>query len=220
MTSEARRTQLLEMASPIIAQVAKSVARRYIGFIDADDLRQELSIWCWQRPDKVAEWLDPKPDPDTGEVDKEARKVGPKKLALSLKRKAERVARKERAHSLGYKPEDEWFANKGTIIELLPTVLSDGLDGYERVGVEGNGKSANDPAEGNGHLALLADVAAAWKAHPSPVLHALYGTGTQVTRKEVADNMGIAVSTLDRREDQALSKMVDYLGGENPYAST
>lgn len=202
--------ELMAAAEPIVRQACRTVAQRFRGYIEFDDLAQEARIWCLQHQDKVSEWL------DCEEGDRAALRHGCKKLSTTLSREAERVARKERAAALGYRPEDEWFATRGTIKELLPIVIEGGYDGYE-VAPKDAVRAPGDPAEGNNRLAMLADVAAAWKAHPSSVLERLYHFDVDRSRMEIAEDMGITVVTLAKRENQALDMLIRFLGGANPY---
>lgn len=201
--------QLLDAAEPIVRQAARQVEQRFHGYVDMDDLCQELRLWCFEHEAKLSEWLDSDDPKDV--------KHGSKKLMISLSREAERTARKERAVMLGYKPEDEWFANKGVLQELLPVVISGGYDGYEVTPKELVQGGRSDPAEGNGRLALLSDVKAAWEAHPSPLLERIYGSDTPVSRQELADEYGISTVTLSKRENHALDMMIRFLGGATPY---
>lgn len=202
--------ELLAAAEPIVRQACRTIAQRFRGYIEFDDLAQEARLWCLQHQQKLSEWLDCDPD------DKAGFRRGAKKLSTTLSREAERAARRERAAMLGYRPEDEWFANRGTIKELLPVVIGGGYDGYE-VSPKEAVRSPGDPAEGNNKLALLADVAAAWKAHPSAVLERLYHFDVDRTRPEVAESMNITPATLAKRENQALDMLIRFLGGANPY---
>jgi len=202
--------ELLAAAEPIVRQACRTISQRFRGYIEFDDLAQECRLWCLQHQDKLVEWL------DCEEGDRAAIRRGCKKLATTLSREAERVARRERAAALGYRPEDEWFATRGTVKELLPVVIAGGYDGYE-VSPKEAVRSPGDPAEGNNRLAMLADVAAAWKVHPSPLLERLYCFEVDRSRQEIADDAGITVATLAKRENQALDMLIRFLGGANPY---
>lgn len=201
--------ELLQVAEPIIRQSCAAVTQRFRGFVEMDDLCQEARLWCFEHSEKVAEWLDSDDPKDV--------KHGCKKLSLTISRLSERHARKERAVILGYRPEDEWFANRGLVTELLPAVIAGGYDGYE-VAPKELLRAPSNPAEGNNRLALLADVTAAWEVHPSPLLERLYGPGATSTRQQIADEYEITTATLKKRENQALDMIIRYLGGENPYA--
>lgn len=207
--SEAYASHLAELAEPFILQAGNAIARRFQGFVEADDVAQECRIWCWRRHDKITQWL------DVDQTDKKAVKDGVNQLAKTLYRMGDRYARKMRADVLGYRIEDEWFANTGVIVELLPTIIEGGYDGFEVAPKDGHGRAKGDPAEGNGRLAMYADIKAAWDAHPSPLLERLYCT--PATREQLADEWNVSLPTLRTRERAALKKLVMFLGGENPY---
>jgi len=205
---EVELERLMDMTTGLISVASRTVARRFQGFVTPEDVKQECYVWCMRRHDKVAQWL------DVDQSDRQAVKAGANQFITTMYRVAEVYARGERAIILGYRIEDEWFANTGVIAELLPIVLAGGYDGYEAP--EGDGsRSRRDPAEGNSKLAQLADVTAAWQAHPDPLLERLYGTSA--TRDQIADEWEISRPTLKDRERKALKKMVDFLGGESPH---
>jgi hypothetical protein len=201
-------SDLLELAEPLVASAALKISRRFNGFIEFDDLAQELRLWCWQNYNKISRYLE-HPDPRDLEH-------GAAKLSLMLQRRAERAARTERARSVGYLTRDESFYNAGQVGELLEIVLAGGLDGTETHSNENETSPQSDPAEGLTHLAVIADVTRAWSHHPSPILAELYGQNPP-SREVLAKRYEIDVKTLTRREQNDLRLLVEYLGGSSPW---
>ncbi len=203
--------ELMEAAEPLICQVAHRVGTRYKDFVDRRDLQQELRLWVWRRRRKVRTWLDVDPD------DRSAVVGGVKQLTATLRRLADRIGRKERAAHLGYRPEDEWFISARLVKELLPIVIADNTDGYEsRPEVVGR---SGDPAEGNGYVALLADMSAAWRHHHSKVLEYRYGPD-ELTQRAIGERLGMSESQVRSREQRDIALIIEYLGGESPYGKT
>jgi hypothetical protein len=180
-------SDLLELAEPLVASAALKISRRFNGFIEFDDLAQELRLWCWQNYNKISRYLE---HPDPRDL--------------------------ERARSVGYLTRDESFYNAGQVGELLEIVLAGGLDGTETHSNENETSPQSDPAEGLTHLAVIADVTRAWSHHPSPILAELYGQNPP-SREVLAKRYEIDVKTLTRREQNDLRLLVEYLGGSSPW---
>ncbi len=200
--------EAFEHADVVARQVARRLVNRFRPHIEFNDVVQELRVFVLEALPVVKEWIE-KDDP--AEI-----KKGQKRLAVSLARHGERFARRERAAILGYRQEDEWFASAAVVKELLPMVLAGGLDGMECAEKEQVRKPPT-PAEGNNLPALIADIQAAWKAHPSSLLYSLYGTSEPPSRARLAEQYGISEVALTKRESKALGALVDFLGGASPW---
>ena len=194
--------------------VARSLARKYRGYVDRDDIVQELRVWCYEHPHKLMEWLDRDEPPE--------RRRGLSALSKTLFRRGERFCRRQKGALLGYDPkEDEYFYSAAQIRELL----GDWLQGWTDHGQPEHPKSSNkgDPAEGGNTLATFGDLADAWRCLSEDyriVLFLLYGEvfdTRQQALKRAADRLGCSTRTVANRESAALRRMVDLLGGETPY---
>lgn len=136
---------------------ARTVWRRYRGYIEVDDLVTEGALWVTTHPNKVREIF------RDGEEWTEKRAWG--RLHKQLCGQMSRVARLEKAHATGYEPEDEEFYRPGVVEDVLRAVLSGdaaylGPESGEEL--ERVSSGAGDPAEGNSWPVLLADVRGAW----------------------------------------------------------
>lgn len=211
LLSEAALDTLLEDTEPLVQMTSRSVARKYKTYMDHEDLAQELRIWIITHDETVRGYIYRDSKQETGR--------GFKALRVTLTRLAERSARSAKATQTGYAVDDEWFYQRAQVAEVLPTVLAGGEDGYEKAQVDGEIKAPSDPAEGNNRLAMMADVSAAWDAHPDALLQAIYGPGDPRSRQQIADGFDMALSTLQRRERRALDKLVQFLGGENVWVN-
>lgn len=203
--------ELMAMAEPVVLRAAQAFRRRFHHFADHNDVAQEHRVWCWKHLNKLTEWFDRDPEA-TGH---ESQHGGVKALMVTLVRRGERYGRKEKARLLGYEAADEWFADKAVVADLLPVILAGGEDGWEAKVADG--RSNGDPAEGGGRRALIADISRAWRIEPDPVLAMLYDQRVPYTRAQVAEELGISIPTVNRRESQALKRLVDFLGGPNPW---
>lgn len=198
---------LITETDPTVALAARKVARQFAGFTEFDDLVQEMRVWIIKHHQKVVSWIE--------DADEDERKAWDKKLFVTLMRVGGAYARGEKAAISGYRPEDEWFANRKVIRELLPVVLAGGEDGYEAK-VQSETASGGDPAEGNNRAAMLADIDAAYRALTQDfvLLSDIYKWG--VTYKELADEFEVSETTVRNRERRAIDKMIEHLGGTDP----
>lgn len=198
-----------------IHSAAKQIFANYRHFIEYDDLTQELNTWVLVHATKIADWQ--KHDAELVAEGEVVRSPWERKLNLALRREAGRYARREKAQRTGFAVEDEYFYSRRLVRDLLPAVLGGGRDGFEREGPKGAVRAPSDPAEGNNQAALLADVAAAWAAHPDQLLAERYWPGAvKLSVEDMALRHGLSVPAYNRRERRALDRLVDFLGGVDP----
>lgn len=195
---------MVATADVVAIDAAKQTCRRYHGYVDFDDVIQEHRVWMLKHPAKLDEWLD--------REDEDEFRKGRGALFVTLSRRGERHARAEKARLCGYEISDEWFISSKLIEEELPAVIAGDSLWHETV--QSEGRNYSDPAEGGNRAAIRADVAAAWAKYPDPVLAALvHGE----TAQDVADDLGVSVTTIRRRKQRALDRMIRFLGGESPW---
>lgn len=193
----------------IATTVAHKVHKKYHTYFDVSDVVQELSIWMIKREDKVVEWLD-------HPLDSDEYKSGVKQLAKTLTRHADRYCRRVKAQKLGYELRDEQFYPPATVAELLPHVWKDALETHEagRPRVSGGG----NPAEGGNYIVQLFDVRFALLKLPEKDREVLrLKFYDQLNYKELSEVLNVTDSTAHRRVDSAISKLINLLGGPNPY---
>jgi len=201
--------QWLEEANEIASQVAGQIHKRYTVYFDAVDVKQELLIWAMNRPHKIQEWL-------SHEQDIADRKAGIKQLAKAMQREADKYCRSRKAKSVGYETRDEFYYTQGMIEDIITHFEDlDQQQGLTQGRVSGGG---GDPATGNNVAASIADVRKAMsKLEPQDVLMLEMRFQEQQTYAQIAHELGLSDSTVHRRITGALKRMVNELGGENPW---
>lgn len=89
----------------LIAKEAYHVTRRYHGFVEAEDVRQEMWAWCYAR-------------------EKYVKGLTAAHLRWKLRDVGDGYGRREKAVRSGYSPQDEAFYSTAVLRELLPIVLA------------------------------------------------------------------------------------------------
>jgi RNA polymerase sigma factor (sigma-70 family) len=189
--------------------VAYSISRNFKGYVEVDDLRQDLLEWCLRRQDKVREWL--------GVEDPKEYRLGIKRLSKTLNRRADKFCRKEKAKKLGYLPTDEYFYSIGLIEQLLPFAFKGEVPTKDPA-AEFVSNGAGDPATGGGFLATMYDIRLAiGKLTPGEygILRMRYEDGLKL--EQIAEYFDVSDSTVDRRINAAIRKVIKELGGESPW---
>lgn len=204
----------LQEAIEISATVSRQVHRRYTVYFDSTDVQQELIEWCLKHERKIKEWLNPEQEaPD--------RKAGVKQLAKSLSREADKYCRDRKAKACGYETRDEVFYTTGMLEELIAhmdeiEMMSQNQSGNVRVSGGGG-----DPATSNGYLASMMDVKAALeKLDPMDQILIDYKFRENLTLGQIAVLVDLSDTTISRRIHNALRKMTQFLGGDNPWGGT
>lgn len=203
--------QWLIEANEIAVTVSRQVHRRYAVYFEAADVQQELIAWCLRRENKVREWLDPQQDP----VDL---KLGIKFLAKAMNREADKYCRSRKAKSVGYEIRDEAFYTKPMIEELIAH-----LDELENMGQNNSANvrvsnGGSDPATGNNYLVSILDVSHALEQlDPMDQLMLDLKYRENLTLAQMAVMLELSDSTISRRINAALKRMIVFLGGESPW---
>jgi len=199
----------------IVPSVVKVVKRKFNGFVEESDLRQECYLFAAAKFAQHKELLD---EPNT-----EKRQQNERKIGWQIKRVAERYARKEKATNAGYQTTDEAYYETTTIAQLLPFVIGSILTGKpfeqgQQLVDDGQPKKQSAPAESGNFLAILIDIKKAYLAlevEDKTILQKRYYEDH--TLEQMAQYLECAISTADRRIEKSLSKLQDNLGGDNPY---
>lgn len=195
-----------EGTSAIAYSAASAVSRRY-QTADRDDLIQVGLVWCIEHPKKFREY-----------VESEAQG----KLYRALFNTMSFYARQERAKYYGYDLDDEVFYSKrmlkgdGRRPGLLEYVFD--REAWQRPPfVDGGGKRAGDPAEGNNWLATMVDVDSALGKLDN-VNHSLLRDHYQFgqTYEDIAKVWNVSKTTIAKRIDKAIASLQDLLGGTRP----
>lgn len=199
----------------LIPSVVRTIMRRFRGWVEPDDVKQELYVWAAAKSNSFVEQLD--------EPNSEKRIVNEKRIAWQLKRVGERYARKEKAAKAGYQTNDEAYYDTATIAQLLPFVISSVLNqspleqGQVLVD-DGTPKKPSAPAEAGNFLAILIDIKKAYlllEPEDRKILELRYHDAW--TLQQLAQYLECAISTADRRTMNAMTRLQDNLGGDNPW---
>ena len=185
--------------------VVLEVWRRY-RMVDPNDLRQEVALWAVSNPGKVRDYM--------ALEEREMRAV----VATSLRNRLRRYAEKEKATQAGYEPYDNAWFTADQIEDLLPSVFNPDAwtspPSQER-GSEGRGASL--PSERGGWVALLADVAQAWRKLPA-IEREIVRAKFEHDEKQVviARDLGLTEQQVSELIPRAIRAMLVTLGGEKP----
>lgn len=199
----------------LVPAVANSIARRFKGWVEKADLKQELYLWALGRQAQYLSQLN--------EENKEKREHNERRIAFQMRRIAEKYARREKARKAGYHPSDEAFYDTATIAQLMPHILASVVEGTvleqaQELINDGQPRKQSTPAEGGNLLAILIDVKKSYlklEENDKVILRMRYYDNN--TLQEIAQFLEVAVSTADRRCTSALRRLQDLLGGDTPW---
>jgi RNA polymerase sigma factor (sigma-70 family) len=200
----------------LVPAVANSIARRFKGWVERDDIKQELYLWVLGRQSQYLDQLN--------EENKQKREHNVSRLAFQMRRIAEKYARREKARKAGYQTTDEAFYDTATIAQLMPHILASVIEGTvleqaQELINDGQPRKQSTPAEGGNLLAILIDVKRSYlKLNEDDKVLLRMRYYDNVTLQEIAQYLECATSTADRRCTSALRRLQDQLGGETPWA--
>lgn len=185
---------------------AADVRRRFIGYVERDDLVNEGWIWRLEHERRFGQYRN-----DDNE------KRGRYRLLRDLTMRMEQYARKEKAAKLGYSADDEAFYSQALVGLILPSILHEDFDQPQQ---ESDGiRGTTDPAEMGTWMAHRTDVAKAWESAPlsdteREAIALCYGMG--MSQREAAEVAGCHHTTIEERCRTGMKKMLAALGGEKP----
>lgn len=187
-------------------QGALSAYRSGRGLVKADDLIQEANLWMVSHLDKVTQW-------------QEEGRHGQNKLRNACKQYCLNVIAKERRRASGLQAGDLHYYTPAMITELLPSIWDEDDWVSGQAADTGELKGPSRPSEGNNRLAMIVDVRSAFYALPLDsrnLLEMLHRDGG-ITYEAVGELLDVHERTVRRREERALDRMVERLGGEPPW---
>ena len=209
------RDEWLEEIWPEVMNIAgssaRSVARRYRGFIEADDLAQAAMEWALRHPHKVSEYLERE---DPGE-----RRAGVAALMKVFWRELESLGRSEKAKLSGYRPEDEWFYTINQIRDVTLALLEGNVDSVDSVPESGR-RSPSDPATGGNARAMVVDIQIGLLSLSQSDWDFLttYLRDQPGDRADLAEREQLSLESLSKKAYRILAKVRTHLGGSSPYA--
>ena len=199
----------------LVHSVVTTIHRRFRTYTERGDLLQEAWAFVLSRAENFNELLS-----DENEVQ---RKWNEKRVAWQIRRCLERYARKEKASKSGYHLNDEAYYDTVTISQLLPfvikSVISDtALEQSQILINDGTPRKPSAPAEGGNLLAMLVDIKKAYEKlekQDQEILRLRYHDN--LTLQLISEYLECAISTADRRCNQALRKLQNNIGGDSPW---
>lgn len=208
--------ELHPILADLVPAVANSITRKFKGWVERDDVKQELYLWVLGRQSQYLDQLN--------EENKQKREHNVSRLAFQMRRIAEKYARREKARKAGYQTTDEAFYDTATIAQLMPHILASVIEGTvleqaQELINDGQPRKQSTPAEGGNLLAILIDVKKSYlKLNEDDKVLLRMRYYDNVTLQEIAQYLECATSTADRRCTSALRRLQDLLGGETPWA--
>ena len=208
-------TELHPVVYDLAPSVAGTIYRRYKNYVERDDIKQECMAWAMTRNAYITEQLN--------EPNEERRKHNEQRIAYQMRRVAERYARKEKASKSGYQTVDEAYYESVNIGKLLPFVIASIIDGtvleqVQQMIQDGQPKGKSSPSEGGNLLVNLIDIKRSYlklDVEEQTLLRLRHHEN--FTLQQIAAQFECAVSTADRRCNNAMRKLIDQLGGQSPW---
>ena len=200
----------------LVPSVTYVIVRKFKGWVDTDDVRQECYLWAIGRGQQFTDLLN--------EPNHDKREQNERRIAYQMRRVAERYARKEKARKAGYKVGDEAFYDTTIIAQLIPFVIASIVNGTvleqaQEMINDGTPRKQSTPAEGGNLLAILIDIKKQYlklEQEDKTILQMRYHDN--YTLQQIGQYLECATSTADRRCTSALRRLQDKLGGQTPWA--
>lgn len=186
-------------------QGAMSAARSARGLVSTDELVAEANLWMVSHIEKVVLW-------------KEQGTHGKNKLRNACRQYCLNIVAKERRRRSALQPGDLHYYTPAMVRELLPVIWDqdDWVSGQHTESHEA--KAPARPSEGNNRLAMIIDVRAAFfdlKIEDQYLIACIYRDNR--TWASLAEQYEVHERTIRRREERAVDRMVEFLGGEPPW---
>lgn len=200
-------------AMDALSEISERISREFFRMLPAEDLYSEFLLWLAENPGHAAQWHFVGSGDEVLFGWKSFRRDAAKVMATS--------ARKWKAKTFGYDPEDEVFYAKAQVSELLKYVFGNqtqvgAVDGpqQEKTGTR------NDPKYGGDRFAAIMDVRNAYRAVIYPgsqwdqILESTYRLGH--TQRETAAALGISQTAVSKNHDRAMQALLTALNGTLP----
>lgn len=193
--------------SHLVAHVATGLARRY-QMIERSDIEQEIWLWFLTHEKKLSEWAELDTKSETKLVAKSAQRAGLK------------FCEKEKARVVGYELSDLHYYDKNTVEMFLPYILSNDYQIPQEMTVNNTeSRATKDPSEGNGWLAMWADISSGFNKLSEDHQNILRERFLNESRtyKDIGTQFGISEEAARKRVDRAIATLVNKIGGQSPW---
>ncbi len=193
--------------SNLVNYTAWNLSKRY-PMVDREDIVQEIWMWFLTHESKCAEWAELKPKDEAALIGK------------SINRAALKYCEKEKAKAFGYQVSDLFYYDKTTVEIFLPSVVSGDYEIPEGLITNGDpsARKTKDPSEGNGWLAMRADISRGFdllpKHHQEILVHRFIDESR--TYRQLGDTLGISEDATRKRVDRAIKALINKIGGTRP----
>ena len=196
--------RFIEDYDGVVASIAYEFSRKY-RMLETDDIRQELWLWFLTHPNKVKYWHE-----------QHNKRESTKLVARSLRNAAKDYCQKEKAKSLGFRVEDNYYYDKNMLETLIPAVLT----GQREI------NSSNDlsminikklASEGNNWPAICSDIEKAMSKlnkEQRDMIVLRYESGLELGA--IASELSLSQDAVRMRVNRALRNMLNFLGGNYP----
>lgn len=196
--------RFIEEYEGVVSSIAYEFSRKY-RMVDVDDLRQELWLWFLTHPNKVKYWHDVHDS-----------KQSTKLVARSLRNAAKDYCQKEKAKSVGFRVEDNYYYDKNMLESLIPAVLTGNREApvMNDLSVTNVKKVAS---EGNNWPAICSDIEKAiskLNKEQRDIVILRYASGLELGA--IASELSISQDAVRMRVNRALKSMLNFLGGNYP----
>ena len=198
--------ELTDRELQVITQGATNAYNAQRKFMELGDLINEAVLWALEHEKKLLMW-------------REKGKHGENLLRFSAKQHCLSLIGRERRRIYKLEKDDIAYYTPAIVREVLPDIfdIDDWLSGstsdQERV------SGTSRPSEGNTRLATVVDVKSGFDSlseDDQALLTDLYADGG-VTHQVLAATLEVSEKTIQRREQRAITRLVDKLGGELPW---
>lgn len=199
--------ELTDRELQIITQGATNAHKAQREFVPLPDLINEGVLWALEHPKKVEMWRD-------------KGKYGENLLRHSVKQKCLSHIAKERQRVYRLERDDIAYYNPAVVKEILPDIFD--VEDWLNSGTVNDMDKVSGlsrPSEGNNRLATIVDVKSGFDSlsdDDQMLLRELYADGG-VGHQVLAATLDVTERTVQRREERAIQRLVDRLGGEVPW---
>lgn len=181
-------------------------ARAQYALVELDDMVGEANLWLAYNVARIAKWR----EEDDTHCDN--------RIRYACRMHCLRIVAEERLRRSKAERSDAHYYNMATVREILPDIF-DQEDWYGQSVVSDGPKRPTAPSEGNNRLAMIVDVKAAFEAldgEDQMILESRFRNGG-VNYDELGESLEISARTARRREDRAVSRLIERLGGDYPW---
>jgi RNA polymerase sigma factor (sigma-70 family) len=194
--------------SGLVNSIAHQFARRY-PMIEQPDIAQEIWLWFLTHEKKLEQW--------ESEHDTRTQLL---LISRAVRNAALKYCEKEKSRVVGYELSDLHYYDKSTVEIFLPYILSDDYQIPSELNVvNSESKSTKDPSEGNGWLAMWADISKGFDKlpeHHQNILRERF-LNEQRTYKDVGAVFNISEDAARKRTDRAIKALINKIGGDSPW---